>query len=491
MIQDDRLKVKTVSGFFWQFGQKVIGQVLSFIVSVVLARLLMPDEYGIVALCAMFMAFVGLFVGSGLNIALIQKKNVDELDLNTIFISGLVLSVFFYLVVFFLSPSIAVLFENEQVSPVLRVMSLGMIISAFSGIQSAYVSRQLDFRKFFFSSLTGTLLSGVIGVTMAYMGFGVWALVAQNLLSVITNSIVLLLIVDWRPKWMFSWQRFLGMYSFAWKQIVANFTATFSEQLRGYVMGIKYSPADLAYYNRGDGIPGVIYNNFNGTINSVLFPALAKLQDDRETVKRALSRSMKISSYIIFPAMFGLAAMADKIVYILYTEKWLPAVPFMQLVCVIYAFSLIGGANVQALTAMGRSDVVMKLELFKRPIMISVLLFTMFISPLAIAIGQCVYCVFICFVNAYPNKRVLGYSIRAQIMDVLANFFVSIIMAIVVYLIGLLPMNIYCCFFSQILAGMIFYFCISKLTKNDSFMYLYSMLGEYLNKKFNVSIKNE
>lgn len=474
------LKSKTINSFFWQFGQKIIGQLLSFVVSVILARLLLPEEYGIVALCGMFTMFIGLFIGSGLNIALIQKKNVDELDLNTIFYANLSLSAAFYIVIFFIAPYVAILFGNSQVTPVLRVSSLGMLIGAFSGIQSVYVSRQLEFRKFFFSTLSGSVLSGVVGIIMAYTGWGVWALVAQGLVSTIVNTLVLLTIVDWRPRWMFSWNRFLGMYSFAWKQIVANFSATFSEQMRGYVMGIKYSPSDLAYYNRGDGLPGVVYNQVNSTINTVLFPALAHLQDDKMAIKRALSRSMKISSYILMPALLGLAAISDKIVIILYTEKWLPAVPFMQLVCIIYCFSLIGGANMQAITAMGRSDVVMKWELIKRPVMLTILAMTAFISPIAIAIGQCIYSIGVCFFNAYPNKKLIGYPIREQIMDVGDNAIQASIMALLVYWVGLMDINIYLCVLMQILMGLGVYIGLSLVFKNDNYTYLKDFISNKL-----------
>ena len=440
-MKNEEIKRKTISGFFWQFGRKILGQFLGFLVTLVLARKLMPEEFGIVALCAMFITFIDLFVNSGISIALIQKKDVDELDYNTIFHSGLVLSIIAYIIIFFSAPFVAIWFHNPQVTSVLRVSSIAMLIGSFSMVQSAHVSRKLEFKKYFLSSLSGQALSGVVGVTMACIGFGVWALVTQSLIKRLTSTLVLYFIVRWHPHWEFSFERFKGMYSFAWRQMVANATATISEQLRGYVIGIKYSPADLAYYNRGEGLPGIVYNNVNGTINSVMFPALARLQDDKARIRHGLSRSMKTSSYVIFPALFGLAAVSDKIIVILYTAKWLPAVPFMQLICIIYCFSLIGGANTQAITAMGRSDIVMKWELIKRPIMLSVLAITAFISPLAIAIGQCIYCIGVCFFNAYPNKKIIGYPIRDQVLDIGGNFLLALTMAGIVFLVGLLPFD--------------------------------------------------
>lgn len=484
-MQNEEIKQKAVSGFFWNFGRGFIGQLLGFLVTLVLARKLMPEEYGVVALCSMFTMFIDLFVNSGISIALIQKKEVDELDYNTIFYSGLCFSIIAYLIIFISAPLIAVVFHSPQVIWVLRISSVLMLIGSFSMVQSAHVTRALEFRKFFWSTLSGQILSGVVGVTMACMGCGVWSLVAQNMVAAFTNTCVLTSIVRWHPRWMFSWERFKQMYSFAWKQIVASATATISEQLRGYVIGIKYSPADLAFYNRGDGLPGIVYNNINGTINSVMFPALSRLQDDKARIRRGLSRSMKTSSYFVIPALLGLAAVADKVILILYTEKWLPAVPFMQLVCIIYCFSLIGGANTQAITAMGRSDIIMKWELMKRPIMLGILAITAFISPLAIAIGQCFYAIGVCFFNAYPNKKIIGYPIREQISDVGGNFLLALLMAMVVYVMGLLSLNIYLLLFVQVMTGIVIYIGGSIVLKNDSFIYL----KDHITSRYNLKLK--
>ena len=262
------------------------------------------------------------------------------------------------------------------------------------------------------------------------------------------------------------------MFSFAWKQMMASTIATVAEQSRGYVIGIRYTASDLAFYNRGDGLPGIVYNQVNSTIQGVLFPVLSRLQDDKNAIKNGLSRSMKVSSYVLFPALLGLAAVSDKLVIILYTEVWLPAVPFMQLVCIIYCFSLIGGANTQAITAMGRSDIVLKWEMAKRPVMLGILCITAFISPLAIAIGQCIYAIGVCFFNAYPNKKILGYPIREQIKDIGGNFINSIIMVAVVLATGYMPLNIYVTLILQILFGCATYLGLSVLCHNESFYYI-------------------
>lgn len=327
-MADSNIKNKTVTGFFWQLSQKVLCQVVSFGISVVLARLLLPSDYGVIAICSMFLVLTGIFIGGGLGTALVQKKNADDIDFCTVFYSGLVLSIVVYLAVFFAAPYIAIFFKNEQITAVIRVLALSMPIGTLSGVQNAFVSKQMIFKKFFYSSLIGTIASGAVGLGMALTGFGVWALVGQNLVSTITNTLVLFCIIDWHPKLIFSYERFKQLFSFGWKMAVVNILTTFFYQLKGYVIGYKYSAAQLAYYNRGEGLPGILYNNINGTISDVLFPALSQLQDDKEALKRALSRAMRISSFFLIPALFGLAAISDKLVIIIFSEKWAPSIPF-------------------------------------------------------------------------------------------------------------------------------------------------------------------
>lgn len=484
MADINELKYKSIKGFGWQLAQKMTGQIMSFVVSVILTRILLPEEYGIVAMAGMVLSFVGLFGVIGLQVSLIQKKDVDEEDLSTIFYAGFVMSAILYTIVYFIAPFAAAAFNQPLVCDIMRVSGLTLLIGAFGTVQNAIITRHLDFKFFFWASLLGGLLSSTVAIYMAYNGYGVWSLVAQSIISSILNTLVLFYIVRWYPKLLFSWNKFKTMFSFAWKQMMASTIATIAEQSRGYVIGLRYTASDLAFYNRGDGLPGIVYNQINSTIQGVLFPVLSRLQDDKAAIKNGLSRSMKISSFLLFPSLLGLAAVSDKLVIILYTETWLPAVPFMQLVCIIYCFSLIGGANTQAITAMGRSDIVLKWEMAKRPVMLGILCITAFISPLAIAIGQCIYAIGVCFFNAWPNKKVLGYPILEQIKDVGGNFINSLIMVAVVLLVGHLPINIYITLLMQILLGCVIYFGLSVFLHNESFYYILDLLlKRYKNAK--------
>lgn len=477
-MTDSNIKNKTVTGFFWQLSQKVLCQVVSFGISVVLARLLLPSDYGVIAICSMFLVLTGIFIGGGLGTALVQKKNADDIDFCTVFYSGLVLSIVVYLAVFFAAPYIAIFFKNEQITAVIRVLALAMPIGTLSGVQNAFVSKQMIFKKFFYSSLIGTIASGAVGLGMALTGFGVWALVGQNLVSTITNTLVLFCIIDWHPKLIFSYERFKQLFSFGWKMAVVNILTTFFYQLKGYVIGYKYSAAQLAYYNRGEGLPGILYNNINGTISDVLFPALSQLQDDKEALKRALSRAMRISSFFLIPALFGLAAISDKLVIIIFSEKWAPSIPFMQVICMISCSDILGMANYQAIKAVGRADTLLKMEFLKRPAMFAVLIVTMFISPLAIAVGQLVYSILAFVVNAYPNRKYIGYPIWQQMKDVGKNFLISLVMAIVVYLLGTLGLNMYVSVVLQMVTGALLYYVMSRTLNKEDYGYVMNFVKE-------------
>lgn len=477
-MTDSNIKNKTVTGFFWQLSQKVLCQVVSFGISVVLARLLLPSDYGVIAICSMFLVLTGIFIGGGLGTALVQKKNADDIDFCTVFYSGLVLSIVVYLAVFFAAPYIAIFFKNEQITAVIRVLALAMPIGTLSGVQNAFVSKQMIFKKFFYSSLIGTIASGAVGLGMALTGFGVWALVGQNLVSTITNTLVLFCIIDWHPKLIFSYERFKQLFSFGWKMAVVNILTTFFYQLKGYVIGYKYSAAQLAYYNRGEGLPGILYNNINGTISDVLFPALSQLQDDKEALKRALSRAMRISSFFLIPALFGLAAISDKLVIIIFSEKWAPSIPFMQVICMISCSDILGMANYQAIKAVGRADTLLKMEFLKRPAMFAILIATMFISPLAIAVGQLVYSILAFVVNAYPNRKYIGYPIWQQMKDVGKNFLISLVMAIVVYLLGTLGLNMYVSVVLQVVTGALLYYVMSRTLNKEDYGYVMNFVKE-------------
>lgn len=480
---ENNLKQKTISGLLWQFTQKIINQLISFVVTVILARILMPEDYGVVALAGMFNILIGVFLDNGLGSALIQKKEADELDYNTVFYSNLLCSCLIYGVIFCVAPFCATAYNQELICPIMRVMSLTIPLSALSVVQSSIISRQLQFKVLFYAGIIGNVISAIVGITMAYRGFGPWALVGQLMVGNITSIIVSFYVIRWYPKMQFSWLRFKGMFSYAWKKQVAGAIGTLCYQLKGYLIGYKYSVSDLAYYNRGEGLPEMFITNINGSINGVLFPALSKLQSDPQAIKRAIRRSMMTSSYILCPLLFGLAAMAEQIVPVLYTEKWSSAIPFMQVACLTCCMTVLNTANLQALLAIGRSGEVLKLEIYKKPVMILILAIAVFISPIAISIGLFVYSIYVLMMNTIPNKKYIDYSIREQINDVKPSFLLSGFMAIIVYLVGYVPINVYFIMLIQFFVGVSIYLSFSYVFKLEAYEYVYDTITKLVEKR--------
>lgn len=469
---------------FWQFLQNISGQIINFSVTVVLARLLMPDDYGVVALAGMFLGLLGIFVDGGLAPALVQKKNADEMDFDTMFVTQLVFSSCVYAIVYFTAPYFADWFHSNQLTSLIRVMALTMPLGALGGVQYCVVTRRMMFRWFFYASLSSLIVSAVVGLYMAYAGFGAWALVGQKMSAVIVSTAVIFFLLDWHPSFRFSYTRFRALFSEGLKFMGTTLIGTVTAQVRGYVIGLKYTAADLAYYNRGGGLPDMLRNNVDNTIQSALYPALTKIQDDTDAVRHALSRSMRTSTFLLFPMLLGLSAVADKVVVILYGERWAMAVPYMQLICFSHAIAVLCNVNIQALRATGHIGTILKLEFIKKPIMLLMILGTAMISPLAIAWGMIFFNIFVYFVNSYPNKKYINYSYLEQLKDVGPNIILSLTMFILVISIGHLNiMNTYLLLFVQVFTGIIFYLCIAYLFKNESFSYAYHYAKDFFKRK--------
>ena len=476
----DSLKQKTISGLFWQFCQKGVGQLVTFGISVVLARLLMPEEFGVVALAGMFNVLFGIFIDCGMGTALVQKKNADDLDYCTMFWAQTAFSTFVYIIVFSLAPYFAAAFGTPKLTSVIRVLALGMIWGTIGGIQGVIVTRRMAFKVYFYVTLVSSVLSGIIGISLAYYGWGVWALVAQNLSASILGTLTVFYQVRWLPRFVFSMERFKALFGVGVKFMTSGLIGTAFYQLRGYMVGLKYTTADLAYYNRGEGVPGIFTRNIDASINGVLFPVFAKLQDDREAVKRAVRRSIKTSSYLIFPMVLGLAAIADHLVVILYTEKWLACVPFMQVFCISECFAILNTANMQVLRGIGEVNTLLRLELYKKTILVAILLITMFISPFAIAAGMCIYGIYTMVINAFPNRKFINYHIMEQLKDVSGNAFLAIGMALCVFLIGRLNINLYALLSIQVFTGISLYIITSEILYLDSWLYIKDYIKSYI-----------
>ena len=468
--------MKVFSNFIWRFAERCGAQLVTFIVSIVLARILTPSDYGTIALVTVFTTILQVFIDSGLSTALIQKKDADDLDFSSVFYFNFVICIILYLIMFVSAPFIADFYKDSSLVSIVRVISLTLIISGVKGVQQSYVSRHMLFKRFFFSTLGGTIFSAVLGIIMAYAGFGVWAIVFQQLSNNAIDTLILWITVKWRPIKKFSWSRLKNLLSFGWKMLASSLLDTVYNNLRNMIIGKLYTSADLAFYNQGDKFPMLIVTNINTSIDSVLLPTMSNEQDNHVRVKDMTRRAIKISTYIMAPLMIGLAFCAKPIVQIVLTDKWLPCVPYLQIFCISYLFWPIHTANLNAIKAMGRSDLFLKLEVIKKIIGMILLVITMNISVMAMAYSLLISGLISQVINSWPNRYLLKYSYIDQIKDILPNIVMALIMGVFVYFINYLNLSVLVSLMVQIILGGIIYLVLSIFTKNDSFTYLINIL---------------
>ena len=476
-------KSTVISSLFWKTLERGGAQGIQFIVQIILARLLLPADYGLIALIAIFIAVANVFVQSGFNTALIQKKEVDAIDLSSVFYASLVVSLILYMILFFTAPAIATFYNQPQLVNILRILSITLFFGAFNSIQNAYIARNMMFKKLFYSSFSATIISGIIGIVLAYRGFGVWALVAQQLISQIMVSIILSFIVKWRPQLLFSFDRLKKLFSYGSKLLISNLLDTLYNNISGLIIGAWYDSAMLGFYNRGRQFPELIVNNVNGSIQSVIFPALSSHQDDKKKIKQIMRRAIQTSSFIVFPMMVGLAATAEPIIKLLLTETWLPAVPFLQIFCISFALWPIHTANLQAINAIGRSDIFLKLEIIKKIIGVIIILFFIPFGALGMAWGIVISGIISTAINASPNDKLLDYKYLEQIKDMLPNLMISLIMGCIVYALNWLNTSIIMILISQIIIGTIIYIFLAIIFKVESANYLQKTIKEFMKSK--------
>ncbi len=469
-------KGKIVSSLFWKFAERIGAQGVNLIVSIVLARILAPEEYGVVALVTIFITISNVFIEQGFGTALVQKKDADDLDFSSVFYCNVVLSIILYIIIFLLAPVIAKFYNNMQIIVILRVLAITVLISGVKSVQNAYVSRKMIFKKFFICTSIGTIFSAVIGIWMAYKGYGVWALVVQQLTNNLVDTIMLWITVKWKPIARISFNRIKRLFGFGWKMLCSGLIDSIYNELYGLAIGKIYTPEQLAYYNRANQFPNIITVNINGSISSVMLPALANEQENKQKLKEMMQKSIKLSSFLLFPMMFGLVAVAEPLVKIILTDKWLEAIPLMQLLCFSYALWPIHTINLQAISAMGRSDIFLKLEIIKKIIGIVALAISFKLGIKFMVMTKIITSIISTFINSYPNKKLLNYSYIQQLKDITGAVIMSFLMMIIVYLMNYIEINIYLLLVLQIIIGIIIYVGISYIFKNENLVYMITIL---------------
>lgn len=478
-------KYKISHGFLWKLLERFGVTGAQFVLQIILARILDPAHYGVLSIMIIFTTLANVFIQNGFNTALIQNKDVTEEDYSSVFWVSFGIAGVLYGVIFATAPLIGSFYKMPDLVTPLRVLALMLFPGALNSVQLAKVSREMDFRKVFFSNVAAILVAGGVGIAIAYMGGGLWALVAQSLLNVLVACVVMRFTVRLKLRLVCNFSRIKVLFSFGWKLLVSGLLDTLYQDLRSLVIGKKYDSSTLGYYNRGKQFPQLVINAINSSVQSVMLPAMSAEQDDKAKVKAMMRNSIMLSSYIIFPMMAGLAGVATPLVRLLLTDKWLPCVPYLQIYCFTFAFYPVHSCNLQAINAMGRSDMFLKLEIIKKSyglvaLVIAVLFFD---SPVAIAMTGVITTVLSCFVNAAPNKKLIGYSYLEQMKDILPSLLASVIMLGSVLAVGLLPLNPFVMILLQITVGIAIYVVISAITRMKPFLLVLEMIKKILKKK--------
>lgn len=470
--QSNTNNAEVLSNFFWRLAERGAAQGGSLIVSIVLARLLDPDVYGTVALITVITTILQVFVDSGMGNALIQKKDADDLDFSSVFYFNMITCIILYVGIFFATPLIADFYGIDELAPLIRVLSLTIVVSGLKNVQQAYVSREMQFKRFFFATLGGTVFSAFVGILMAYQGMGAWALAGQYLSNLMIDTLVLWITVKWHPKKMFSIKRLKDLFSFGWKLLISSLIDTVYNNVRQLIIGKLYNSSELAYYNQGQKIPNIIVNNVNTSIDSVLLPTMSQQQEHAECVKSMTRRAIKTSTYVMAPLLMGIAFCGEPLVKLLLTDKWLPCVPYMQIFCITFMFYPIHTANLNAIKAMGRSDLFLKLEIIKKVIGLTILLTSMWFGVMAIAYSLLLGSVLSQIINTWPNKKLLKYGYLEQLKDIMPGIALAVIMGIGVYFFKYLPLPTIIILVIQFFTGAEFYIGVSALFKFESFEYI-------------------
>ena len=477
-------KGKVIKSLIYKFSEQMAIKILSLAIQILLARLLGPGVFGQIAIIMIFINFSQNFIVSGFNAALVQKKDVADVDYSTALFITTGLAVFFNIVIFFSAPLIGNFYNAVELVLPLRVFAIILFFGAFNSIQRARLQREMKFKEMMVCNLASTFISGLCGVSTAYIGMGIWSLIIYHMINILVCSVIMIFYVRLRPKLVFSKERAKVLFNFGWKMLVSSCLCSLFHDTRSLIIGKKFSTEDLAYYNRGQQFPHVISETADTAVQSVMFPVLAEVQDNAEKLKSAIRRSLGVGTFIIFPAMVGLAAISENFIRVLLTEEWLPAVPYMQVLCFLEIGNPYISTNLTAIKAIGRSDVYMKLEIIRRAMMMVILLISVFCfdSVMAIAVAATFSYWIDAFIGMVSAQKYIGYSVGSQLKETWKSFLCALIMGSVVYFIGFfeIPTAVLLCV--QILCGAVTYVVLCVIMRVESFYYCMDILQKLCSK---------
>lgn len=479
----ESLTKKTVKGVGWSFGGSAASYVIMFLVGIVLARLLSPKEYGLIGIIMIFVTVFDGIIDSGLSNALIRKHNATEQDNNTMFITNLVISILLFFVMYFSSPLIASFFENDQLTPLTQVMSFYLIINAFCIIQRTLLVKEIDFKTITKCQFISAGLSGIIGVSMAFMGYGVWSLVGQNLSRILFQTICFWFFRRWKPNFSFSWTSFRELFGYGWKLMVAGIINSIWGQIYQIIIGKCYSPETLGHYTKAREYVDIVSKYITSVVQQVSYPALSQIQDERERLKGGYRRVLKLTMLVVFILVLGMAACAKPLILVLIGEKWLPCVPLMQIVCFSMSLYPLHAINLNMLQVQGRSDLFLKLEIIKKligilPVLVGIFFNIYWMLIVGFVTGGCIDF----WLNSYYSGKFIGYSTKDQMNDILPALGIAISVSIPVFLLSFIDINPFILLPMQIIVGALIAFILLERTKLDEYMELKQIAIPIVNK---------
>lgn len=475
-MENDSLKNASILGFVWRFLQNFSTQFIGLVIQIILARILMPSDYGLVSLTSTTITILNVIVSTGFTSAIVQKKEVDELDRSSMFYFSIIIGVILYIIVFLCAPKVGEFYAEEALGSVLRVQSISLIISSLCSVHNAVIMRNLEFKKTFTSSLLGVVFQGIVGISMAIKGYGVWALVCGTLVNNAMNCLALFVICKWKPKLVFSFKPIISMFSFSSKILAGNLLNTIYNSCKTLVIGKAYNLEMVGYYNKGYQYPTVMMTGIDGAMTTVLFSSLSKLQDDKAQFVTYLRKSMKLSLTVVTPMLCGMAAVADPMIRILLTDKWEKSIPFVMITCLL-CLTWPLSARTQALNSIGKSGTNLIVNIFMKVIGFSLILASIPFGVYVMCLSSLIGTVINTTVYTILIARYFDYPAKQQLEDVVPIYLVGIFMFVIVYGLSLiLQINIYMKLIILICIGATVYISISWIFKMEGFMWIVNFI---------------
>lgn len=481
-MPEESLKKQTIRGASWSFADSLLGQGITFLVGLVLARLLSPDEYGLIGIITIFITVFNAIIDGGFSNALIRKNDATDKDYNTMFIVNLGVSIVLFVALFFASPFIAQFFQREELTSLCRVMGIVLVLNALSLVHNTVLTKRIDFKTKTKASFISSIASGIIGISMAYLGFGVWSLVGQQITRQGLNTLCLWCFNRWWPNFKFSFESFKEMWNFGWKVLAVTIINQTWTQIYQVVIGKCYAPATLGLYTRAQQFSSICSSNLSSIVQRVSYPVLSKLQEDRKRLKLGYKKVIKVTMLVSFTLMLGLAGCAKSLVAVLIGEKWMECVPFLQIVCFDMMFYPLHSLNLNMLQVQGRSDLFLKLEIIKKCILVLPVLMGIFIGIYWMLISS-VFIGLVCYyLNAYYSGPFLNYSIKEQITDFLPSLVMAMTMFVVLFGMSFLNFSYYIVLPLQIITGAAFTITVCELRKPEEYLEIKGIAMSMINK---------